>query len=296
MADEVAHVNLLLDDAELARALGTDTEALRRDRAVFDMIRQSATAIRAARESRGLTQKQLAARLGVTVGRVSQYESGDLRHAPSLRVLAEISHVLDMRAQVGLHRKEDLDAPQSLRDHDRIATFEVSARDTALGREEITRAVPGVSRKALRKLDPSGVVRAGTDVEPGDILVGRIGPRDASTITSEEKLLRAMFGEKPSDKRDISLRMPSGSFGRVVGVRVVHEQGEKEVGRVGPPGAPSTSPIESVEIVVAIERPVDLRDLLPPEAFVQADEAADADAQEASESAGQSSGAARAGD
>jgi transcriptional regulator with XRE-family HTH domain len=102
MTDQVEHVDLALDDDELARVLGTDTEVLARERAGFDLVHKAAAGIRAARLHRGLTQKQLAEKLGVTVGRVSQYETGDLRHAPSLRVLAEIAHVLGMSVGVFL--------------------------------------------------------------------------------------------------------------------------------------------------------------------------------------------------
>ncbi len=102
MTDQVEHVDLALDDDELARVLGTDTEVLARERAGFDLIHMAAASIRAARLHRGLTQKQLAEKLGVTVGRVSQYETGDLRHAPSLRVLAEIAHALGMSVGVRL--------------------------------------------------------------------------------------------------------------------------------------------------------------------------------------------------
>jgi transcriptional regulator with XRE-family HTH domain len=102
MTDQVEHVELALDDEELARLLGTSVEALARERAGFDLVHKAAANIRAARLHRGLTQKQLAEKLGVTVGRISQYETGDLRHAPSLRVLAEIAHALGMSAGVSL--------------------------------------------------------------------------------------------------------------------------------------------------------------------------------------------------
>ena len=88
-----------------------------------------------------------------------------------------------------------------------IEEFEVAARDTKLGPEEITRDIPNVGEEALRNLDEAGIVYIGADVEPGDILVGKITPKGESPMTPEEKLLRAIFGEKASDVRDTSLRV-----------------------------------------------------------------------------------------
>ncbi|MCY3985392.1 MAG: DNA-directed RNA polymerase subunit beta [Roseovarius sp.] len=106
-----------------------------------------------------------------------------------------------------------------------IEEFEVSARDTKLGPEEITRDIPNVSEEALRNLDEAGIVYIGADVEPGDILVGKITPKGESPMTPEEKLLRAIFGEKASDVRDTSLRVKPGDFGTVVEVRVFNRHG-----------------------------------------------------------------------
>ncbi|MCY4303070.1 MAG: DNA-directed RNA polymerase subunit beta [Aestuariivita sp.] len=106
-----------------------------------------------------------------------------------------------------------------------IKEFEVAARDTKLGPEEITRDIPNVGEEALRNLDESGVVYIGADVEPGDILVGKITPKGESPMTPEEKLLRAIFGEKASDVRDTSLRVKPGDFGTVVEVRVFNRYG-----------------------------------------------------------------------
>ena len=93
-----------------------------------------------------------------------------------------------------------------------IEEFEVAARDTKLGPEEITRDIPNVGEEALRNLDEAGIVYIGAEVEPGDILVGKITPKGESPMTPEEKLLRAIFGEKASDVRDTSLRVPAGRF------------------------------------------------------------------------------------
>ena len=106
-----------------------------------------------------------------------------------------------------------------------IEEFEVMARDTKLGPEEITRDIPNVSEEALRNLDEAGIVYIGAEVHPGDILVGKITPKGESPMTPEEKLLRAIFGEKASDVRDTSLRMPPGTFGTVVEVRVFNRHG-----------------------------------------------------------------------
>jgi DNA-directed RNA polymerase subunit beta len=106
-----------------------------------------------------------------------------------------------------------------------IEEFEVAARDTKLGPEEITRDIPNVGEEALRNLDEAGIVYIGADVEPGDILVGKITPKGESPMTPEEKLLRAIFGEKASDVRDTSMRVKPGDFGTVVEVRVFNRHG-----------------------------------------------------------------------
>ncbi|WP_404861779.1 DNA-directed RNA polymerase subunit beta [Georhizobium sp. MAB10] len=106
-----------------------------------------------------------------------------------------------------------------------IDEFEVMARDTKLGPEEITRDIPNVSEEALKNLDEAGIVYVGAEVHPGDILVGKITPKGESPMTPEEKLLRAIFGEKASDVRDTSMRMPPGAHGTVVEVRVFNRHG-----------------------------------------------------------------------
>ncbi|WP_339834628.1 DNA-directed RNA polymerase subunit beta [uncultured Parvibaculum sp.] len=106
-----------------------------------------------------------------------------------------------------------------------IEEFEVMARDTKLGPEEITRDIPNVGEEALKNLDEAGIVYIGAEVNPGDILVGKITPKGESPMTPEEKLLRAIFGEKASDVRDTSLRLPPGVQGTVVEVRVFNRHG-----------------------------------------------------------------------
>jgi DNA-directed RNA polymerase beta subunit len=106
-----------------------------------------------------------------------------------------------------------------------IEEFEVMARDTKLGPEDITRDIPNVGEEALRSLDEAGIVYIGAEVHPGDILVGKITPKGESPMTPEEKLLRAIFGEKASDVRDTSLRLPPGVAGTVVEVRVFNRHG-----------------------------------------------------------------------
>ena len=101
-----------------------------------------------------------------------------------------------------------------------IEEFETMARDTKLGPEEITRDIPNVGEEALKNLDEAGIVYIGAEMSPGDILVGKITPKGESPMTPEEKLLRAIFGEKASDVRDTSLRLPPGASGTVVEVRV----------------------------------------------------------------------------
>ncbi len=106
-----------------------------------------------------------------------------------------------------------------------IEEFEVSARDTKLGPEEITRDIPNVSEEAMKNLDEAGIVYIGAEVHAGDILVGKITPKGESPMTPEEKLLRAIFGEKASDVRDTSLRVPPGVTGTIVEVRVFNRHG-----------------------------------------------------------------------
>ena len=106
-----------------------------------------------------------------------------------------------------------------------IEEYEVSARDTKLGQEEITRDIPNVGEEALRNLDEAGIVYVGAEVNAGDILVGKVTPKGETPMTPEEKLLRAIFGEKASDVRDTSLRVPPGGAGTIVEVRVFSRRG-----------------------------------------------------------------------
>ena len=106
-----------------------------------------------------------------------------------------------------------------------IEEFEVMARDTKLGQEEITRDIPNVGEEALKNLDEAGIVYIGAEVRPGDILVGKVTPKGESPMTPEEKLLRAIFGEKASDVRDTSMRLPPGVAGTIVEVRVFSRRG-----------------------------------------------------------------------
>ncbi len=106
-----------------------------------------------------------------------------------------------------------------------IEEFEVMARDTKLGQEEITRDIPNIGEEALRNLDEAGMVYIGAEVKPGDIMVGKVTPKGESPMTPEEKLLRAIFGEKASDVRDTSLKVPPGVSGTIVDVRVFSRRG-----------------------------------------------------------------------
>ena len=109
-----------------------------------------------------------------------------------------------------------------------IDEFEIGARDTKLGPEEITRDIPNVSEEALQNLGTDGVIRIGAEVKPGDILVGKITPKSETELAPEERLLRAIFGEKAADVRDTSLTVPSGTYGIVMDVRV---SSKKEVAK-----------------------------------------------------------------
>ncbi len=106
-----------------------------------------------------------------------------------------------------------------------IEEFEVMARDTKLGQEEITRDIPNVGEEALKNLDEAGIVYIGARVQPGDILIGKVTPKGESPMTPEEKLLRSIFGEKASDVRDTSLKLPPGVSGTVIEVRVFSRRG-----------------------------------------------------------------------
>ena len=125
-----------------------------------------------------------------------------------------------------------------------IDEFEIGARDTKLGPEEITRDIPNVSEEALRNLGPDGVIRVGAEVKPGDILVGKITPKSETELAPEERLLRAIFGEKAADVKDTSLTVPSGTYGIVMDVKV---SSRKEVTRV------KLSPMESKRQAKVIE-------------------------------------------
>ncbi len=113
-----------------------------------------------------------------------------------------------------------------------IEKYEAEARETKLGPEEITRDIPNVGEESLRDLDETGIIRIGASVGPGDILVGKITPKGETELTAEEKLLRAIFGEKARDVKDTSLRVPHGQHGKVTDVRVL----TKETGDELPPG------------------------------------------------------------
>jgi DNA-directed RNA polymerase subunit beta len=106
-----------------------------------------------------------------------------------------------------------------------IEEFEIEARDTKLGKEEITRDIPNVSEETLRNLDESGIIRVGAEVKPGDVLVGKVTPKGETQLTPEEKLLRAIFGEKAGDVKDASLTVPPGIEGVVVDVKIFSRKG-----------------------------------------------------------------------
>ncbi len=128
-----------------------------------------------------------------------------------------------------------------------IEKHEVEARDTKLGPEEITRDIPNVGEESLRDLDEEGVIRIGAYVGPGDILVGKITPKGETELTAEEKLLRAIFGEKARDVKDTSLRVPHGEYGKVIDVKIL----TKDRGDELPPGV-----LKMVRVWVAQTRKV----------------------------------------
>jgi DNA-directed RNA polymerase subunit beta len=117
-----------------------------------------------------------------------------------------------------------------------IDEFEVGARDTKLGPEEITRDIPNLGDEALKNLGPDGVIRVGAEVKPGDILVGKITPKSETELAPEERLLRAIFGEKAADVKDTSLKVPSGTYGIVMEVKVSSKK-ERDSKDEKPPSA-----------------------------------------------------------
>jgi DNA-directed RNA polymerase subunit beta len=134
-----------------------------------------------------------------------------------------------------------------------IEEYEVDARDTKLGAEEITRDIPNVSEEVLADLDERGIVRVGADVGPGDVLVGKVTPKGETELTPEERLLRAIFGEKAREVRDTSLKMPHGEEGKVIGVREFSRDNGDEL----PPGVN-----ELVRVFVAQKRKISEGDKL----------------------------------
>jgi DNA-directed RNA polymerase subunit beta len=128
-----------------------------------------------------------------------------------------------------------------------IEEHEVDARDTKLGPEEITRDIPNVSEEVLADLDERGIIRIGAEVVPGDILVGKVTPKGETELTPEERLLRAIFGEKAREVRDTSLKVPHGEEGKVIGVRVFNREDGDEL----PPGVN-----ELVRVYVAQKRKI----------------------------------------
>src|SRR6202522_3311015 len=125
-----------------------------------------------------------------------------------------------------------------------IEEFEIEARDTKLGPEEITRDIPNIADSFLRNLDESGIIRIGATVKPGDILVGKVTPKGETQLTPEEKLLRAIFGEKAGDVRDASLTCPPGIEGTVVDVRIFSRKGQEKDERAKQIEAENTSKLE----------------------------------------------------
>lgn len=109
-----------------------------------------------------------------------------------------------------------------------IEEFEVEVRETKIGPEEVTREIPNVAEEALTNIDSDGIIRIGAEVSPGDILVGKVTPKGEAALTPEERLLRAIFGEKAADVRDTSLRVPSGVWGTVIDVRVLSSKPEEK--------------------------------------------------------------------
>ena len=139
-----------------------------------------------------------------------------------------------------------------------IKEYEVDARDTKLGPEEITRDIPNLSDEILADLDDRGIIRIGAEVGPGDVLVGKVTPKGETELTPEERLLRAIFGEKAREVRDTSLKVPHGENGKVIDVKVLsRDPGDREAGDELPPGVN-----QLVRIFVAQKRKISVGDKL----------------------------------
>jgi len=138
-----------------------------------------------------------------------------------------------------------------------IAKHEVEARDTKLGAEEITRDIPNVGEESLRELDENGIIRIGAEVRPDDTLVGKITPKGETELSAEEKLLRAIFGEKAREVKDTSLRVPHGEWGKVINVKVYSRKDSKDSGDDLPAGVN-----QWVQVWVAQKRRVSVGDKL----------------------------------
>jgi DNA-directed RNA polymerase subunit beta len=134
-----------------------------------------------------------------------------------------------------------------------IEKYTLDVRDTKLGPEQITRDIPNVGEEALRNLDEEGVIRIGAEVESGDILVGKISPKGETELTAEERLLRAVFGEKAKDVRDSSLRLPHGERGKVIGIKIFTKDNGDEL---------ATGVFQSVEVTIAQMRKISVGDKL----------------------------------
>src|SRR6187399_3071430 len=134
-----------------------------------------------------------------------------------------------------------------------IEEHEVDARDTKLGPEEITRDIPNVSDEVLKDLDDRGIIRIGAEVTTGDVLVGKVTPKGETELTPEERLLRAIFGEKAREVRDTSLKVPHGESGKVIGVREFNREDGDEL----PPGVN-----QLVRVYVAQKRKISVGDKL----------------------------------
>ncbi|MBR3623170.1 MAG: DNA-directed RNA polymerase subunit beta, partial [Selenomonadaceae bacterium] len=132
-----------------------------------------------------------------------------------------------------------------------IEEYECDARDTKLGPEEITRDIPNVSEETLKDLDETGIIRVGADVRPGDILVGKVTPKGETELTAEERLLRAIFGEKAREVRDTSLRVPHGEAGKIVDVKIFCRDNSDEL----PPGVN-----QLVRVYIAQKRKISVGD------------------------------------
>ena len=215
---------------------------------VHDVVKFSRTNQGTCFDQRPVVQKGDVVELGGTLADSSSTENGELALGQNV--------VVAFMSWEGYNYEDAIILSERLVKDDKFTSIhiekhEMEARETKLGPEEITRDIPNVGEASLRDLDDRGIIRAGADVGPGDILVGKVTPKGETELTAEEKLLRAIFGEKSRDVKDTSLRVPHGERGKIIEVKVLERSNKDDL----PPGVN-----ESVRVWIAQTRKISVGD------------------------------------